>query len=78
MKRKEGFEWWLHGVFFAYERSGGREEEAGFYWKPDNLFFSPKERPRELKIQYISGLLVKGIMYLIPSAAAVLFCSEGY
>lgn len=77
MPRKESFEWCLHG-FFAYERSRGWEEEAGFYWKPDNLFFSPKEHPRELKIQYISGLLVKGIMYLIPSAAAVLFCSEGY
>ena len=53
-------------------------EEAGFYWEPDDLFFSIKGHPRELKIQYIAGLLVKSILYLSASAAAVLFCNEGF
>lgn len=38
------------------EEGRGGEEEAGFYWKSDDLFFSPKESPREFKIQYISEL----------------------
>lgn len=41
-------------------------------------YLSLRECPRELKMQHISGLLVKGILCLIPSAAAVLFCGAGY
>lgn len=77
MKKKEGFEG-VPATFFAYEGHGGGEEEAGFYWEYDDLPFSPRECPRELKMQHISGPLVKGILCLIPSAAAILFCSVGY
>lgn len=76
MKKKEGFEG-VPATLFAYEGCGGGEEEVGFYWECDDLPFSPRV-PKEFKMQHTLGLLVKGILCLIPSAAALLFCSVGY
>lgn len=65
MKKKEGFEG-VPATFFAYEGHGGGEEEAGFYWEYDDLPFSPRECPRELKCSTFQGCLSKAYCVLFP------------
>ena len=76
-KRKEGFERCLY-VCLCRKPAGEGREKQGFTGSLMTYFSSIKGHPRELKIQYTAGLLVKSILYLIASAAAVLFCNEGF